>query len=1091
MKRLLKLFAIVPILIATMIDTSVATKAAENINVRVGYMHENGYHEITEDGTYYGYGYEYLQLLSQYSNLNYEFLAYEATDIAELLEMLENGEIDIITNISKTEERISKYQFSEKPMGNCSIVISVKGNNTSIIQGDYSTYDGMKVGLVDGMGFNALFLEYAEEKDFTYEIYEPYFLHVEDAEEALQAGLIDALVYSDFRVAKNEKSIDKIESHSVYTITRKEGTPNYNERDKAIMKAINEATDYLDVYNEGWRTYLKNKYFSISMNDLYLTTNEKEVIKKYSAVGTDTLDIIAAPNMSPYIWFEMIDGKARARGLYGMLFDRLLEEIGNEYGGINYNVIIPTSYEQYLEYININNLNKPDIIIGYEEKTVSTSQTGYISTDVFDSASIARVYLKNISSTIDSVVYLESMPYMKEIISKFHPDANVIVCKTAEEALQMIRVENADMFYTLEYAAMQYVDQDQRGLLRQLEIHNGSVDLCFGVNNEIDHELALILSKYVRAYSGTIIDEILASNTDYGQVGDLSFVGLLYNYPVLMITVILGIAIVIFMIVITSILRLHQLKTSRINDLLEMSLTITPSGFIQFIRRPDGQYELLKVNPAAIKMFGYDDENDFIANWYNGVVNSVYYEDRSSIKSIYNALSDEQNIIHEDLRVIHKDGTLHILDGECAFVGYQRRNKIYLHTFRDSTDEALLLEQREREMDMMQQLEDALNKAEVASSAKSIFLSNMSHDIRTPLNAIIGFLNILRRKILDNPSAMDTLRKVDAASNNLVEIINNVLDMSRIENGKEVINNVVFSPVVVRDELDAIYTAQAEEKSITLSFVSQVKYTHYYGDPLSLKKILMNLISNAIKYTPSGGNIIVEAKSLGFNDEGCDRLQFKIIDNGYGMSDEFLTKLFVPFEREFNTTQSGIRGTGLGMAIVKQLVELMNGTILVESKKEVGTTFILEIPFLPADKYAKKINNKEVEFSIQGFTILVAEDNSLNAEIIKDLLEAEGAVLTMASNGKEAYDVFVNSEQDQYDLILMDVQMPIMDGCETTIAIRESDHPNAKSIPIVAITANAFIEDIEKSMQSGMNAHISKPINIKLIKQKLASLVNK
>jgi CheY-like chemotaxis protein len=169
----------------------------------------------------------------------------------------------------------------------------------------------------------------------------------------------------------------------------------------------------------------------------------------------------------------------------------------------------------------------------------------------------------------------------------------------------------------------------------------------------------------------------------------------------------------------------------------------------------------------------------------------------------------------------------------------------------------------------------------------------------------------------------------------------------------------------------------------------------------------------------------------------------------------------------------------------------MNGTISVESKKGVGTTFILEIPFLPADKYAKKLNNKEVELSISGFNILVAEDNELNAEIIKDILEVEGAIITMASNGKEAYDAFVNSSLDAFDAILMDVQMPVMDGCEATMAIRKSEHPNAKSIPIIAITANAFIEDIEKSMESGMNAHISKPINIKLIKQKLRSLINK
>jgi PAS domain S-box-containing protein len=791
----------------------------------------------------------------------------------------------------------------------------------------------MTVGLVHGMGFNDLFFEYAEEEDFTYNVFEPYFENVTAAEKALQEGKIDALVYADFRVASNEKIIDMIESHGVFTITRKEGSLNYTENDRRLLKIINTAMDNLDTFEEGWRTNLKQKYFSVKGDNLYLTTKEKEVLKKYSSLGDEKLTIIGSPNMEPYIWFEEENGKYKVRGLYGILFEELIEKAGRAYGGINYEVIVPNTYEEYLEIIDINNPDRPDIILGYEESAVASAQTGYISTAVFDSASASRVYTKNLSSEADTIVRLKSMPFMEPMILNLHQDAKIVVCDTDDEALEMLRAGIVDMFYTLEYSAMQYTYLDQRGLFRQLEIYNSEINFSFGVNNQLPHELVSGLSKYVRAYSASIIDETLESNTYYGFGDSLGFIGLLYNYPVVMISIILSLVIVVFMIVITIILRYNQLKASRLNNLFELSLKITPSGFIQFMMKPNGEYELISVNPAAIKMFGYDDEDDFTNNWFNGVVNSVYYEDRDSIKNIYRILTNENSIIHEDLRVIHKDGTLHILDGECAFIGYENRNKVYLHTFRDSTDEALLLEQREKEMDMMQQLEEALNKAEVANSAKTIFLSNMSHDIRTPLNAIIGFLNILRKKIGDNSQALDTLNKVDAASNNLVEIINNVLDMSRIESGKEVVSNVVFSPVVVRDEISAVYAAQAQQKNILLSTSFNIKYTHYFGDPLSLKKVLMNLISNAIKYTSSGGNIIIEARSLGLNEEGFDRLQFKVADNGAGMSDDFLTKIFVPFEREFNTTQSGIRGTGLGMAIVKQLVELMNGTISVESKR--------------------------------------------------------------------------------------------------------------------------------------------------------------
>jgi ABC-type amino acid transport substrate-binding protein len=427
MKKLIRLLFLVPLTLFTVILFGVNTKASDNITVKVGFMHEKGYHEISDDGTYSGYGYEYLQMLSQYGNLNFEYVGYDITDFNDMLDMLESGEIDMITNVSQTTERLERFAFSDKPMGNCATVISVKNDNNSIIQGDYSTYNGMTVGLVHGMGFNDLFFEYAEEEDFTYNVFEPYFENVTAAEKALQEGKIDALVYADFRVASNEKIIDMIESHGVFTITRKEGSLNYTENDRRLLKIINTAMDNLDTFEEGWRTNLKHKYFSVKGDNLYLTTKEKEVLKKYSSLGDEKLTIIGSPNMEPYIWFEEENGKYKVRGLYGILFEELIEKAGRAYGGINYEVIVPNTYEEYLEIIDINNPDRPDIILGYEESAVASAQTGYISTAVFDSASASRVYTKNLSSEADTIVRLKSMPFMEPMILNLHQDAKIVV----------------------------------------------------------------------------------------------------------------------------------------------------------------------------------------------------------------------------------------------------------------------------------------------------------------------------------------------------------------------------------------------------------------------------------------------------------------------------------------------------------------------------------------------------------------------------------------------------------------------------------------------------------------------------------------
>jgi len=405
----------------------------------------------------------------------------------------------------------------------------------------------------------------------------------------------------------------------------------------------------------------------------------------------------------------------------------------------------------------------------------------------------------------------------------------------------------------------------------------------------------------------------------------------------------------------------------------------------------------------------------------------------------------------------------------------------------------LVVSDRTEEVRAQQALEEAVQAANVANRAKSEFLSDMSHDIRTPMNAIIGLINLLERDVENEERFHKHLRDLKLSSEHLLELINNVLDMSRIESGKTELDLEEFNIHNLLEEVNSVYRTQASIKGLQVEEKIGIPQKRYEGDSVRVKKVLLNLLSNAVKYTPEGGRVHLSTKSLGIAANGYETLEFKIEDNGYGMSKEFVDIIFQPFAREKNTTISGIGGTGLGMAIVKNLVELMNGNVYVESELGKGSTFTVQIPFRPISEPEQSPGaEKEVgNVSLDGLRILIVEDYELNAEILTELLSLEGVQCDYAENGKIALERFEASEENAYDMILMDVKMPVMDGYEAAAAIRAGSHPRAKTIPIVALTANAFKEDIQQALDAGMNEHIAKPVRVDRIKASVSRLVKR
>ena len=397
---------------------------------------------------------------------------------------------------------------------------------------------------------------------------------------------------------------------------------------------------------------------------------------------------------------------------------------------------------------------------------------------------------------------------------------------------------------------------------------------------------------------------------------------------------------------------------------------------------------------------------------------------------------------------------------------------------RDVTDEKM------RELRQEAELREAKLKAECANKAKSSFLFNMSHDIRTPMNAIIGYADLASRHLKETEKLGRYLEKIQICGKELLSMLGNVLDLARIENNKVEMEYTVSNVHESFENCVTMFQQQAESKNQTLSLTEQISYPYVYMDVPHLSEVCLNIISNAIKYTNTGGTITCNVRQESCEKEDWCNMIITITDNGIGMSEEFQKRIFETFERERNSTSSHIEGSGIGMGITKKLVELMDGTIEVKSKQGEGSTFIVTIPCRKASKedaLVKKNNNPRNEKCLKGVRILLVEDNEINTEIATELLTEEGCIVETANDGVACVDMIEKADADYYKMILMDIQMPVMNGYDATLAIRKMKDMKKARIPIIAMTANAFAEDRQKVLSVGMNDHVAKPVDMSIL----------
>lgn len=497
----------------------------------------------------------------------------------------------------------------------------------------------------------------------------------------------------------------------------------------------------------------------------------------------------------------------------------------------------------------------------------------------------------------------------------------------------------------------------------------------------------------------------------------------------------------------------------------------------------DGCAPRMQVNHRMAELMGMDDcdnmtDEEVYASWYQGIVPEAMPSVENSFQVMIDGSFSENTYqwMHpkKKLTYMRCGGTATtLMDGTHVLSGYH-------------ADVTEIIRKEER---LRAELEVAYGKAKAASKAKSSFLLNMSHDIRTPMNAIIGYTNLLEKNLghTDVEVCKDYLDKIKYASDFLLSLINNVLEMSKIESGKVTLDLAPCSTSAVSHEIEHIYADLMQKKQIKFSQEAAIRTPYVYGDKLKLNEIFLNLISNAYKYTPAGGSVHASLLELPCDRPGWIFLQTKISDTGIGISADYLPKIFEEFTRERNSTDAKIQGTGLGMPIVKKLVELMDGTITVESEQGKGSTFVVTIPHkiaAPPQEYA--VPKVEVQLEkLAGKRILLAEDNEINAEIATMILSDVGIKVDVASDGVECLDMLQRAESGYYNLILMDIQMPNMDGYQAARSIRNLTDSAKRSIPIIAMTANAFEEDRKNAMAVGMNEHLAKPIDVKKLLEML------
>lgn len=539
--------------------------------------------------------------------------------------------------------------------------------------------------------------------------------------------------------------------------------------------------------------------------------------------------------------------------------------------------------------------------------------------------------------------------------------------------------------------------------------------------------------------------------------------------------------------------RLRRALDANTLSMIEPILERMPGGL--FIYHADGNEELLYLNSAVLRIFGCQTEEEFrelTGFTFRGMVHPDDIEEVEN--SIRNQIaSSVYDFDYVEYRIIQKDGSIRWIADYGHFLHTETQGDIFYVFIDDNTERMkhYMTEQVQRQ----NLLESALSQAQTANIARNTFLQNMSHDIRTPLNVIIGYTELAKKHKMEQSKVENYLNQICAASEQLLSIVKASLEVTRIESGKV----YLMENIVALDDLlaDIERSIRPQVKAKAIHFVvdrSQVRHNVIYIDDIRMKEILFQLLDNALKYTQQGGFVQLTVIETEVKMSRYAQFVFIVEDNGRGITQEFRKDLFEPFEREQNTTKSGVLGTGLGLSVVKSLVELMEGSIEVESNVGQGSKFLIRLLLKVPEELSEEnpiLVDSNNNINLEGKRILLVEDNEINREIAQELLMDEGYLVETANDGSVAVEMIKNASPSYYSLVLMDIQMPVMDGYTATREIRALQDKNLAGIPIIALSANAFAEDYKRSIEAGMDAHVPKPIQMEELQETIRHVLGR
>ncbi len=1080
MKRVLS--GILAIALMVMIPFAPVSKAQDQKTVRVGYFENEIFQEGAGEGEVKtGYAYEYYRKLSEYTGWRYE---YVYGGFSELYQMLLDGEVDLLAGLARTKERESIIGYPGKPMGSETYNM-VKHASDDSITISYDTLSGKRIGVLDSAmvgvlerflgehGIRATVQKYPDHQSLL---------------DAFDQNAIDALV------AESDGTQDRNNAELLYAFGSSDYYLCVTKGRADLLAELDQAQEQLMIEEPNYINSLSIKYYSASISSRSMSAEEKEWLRNNNELRVGYLN--------HYLPYSDTDKNGGVTGLIGELLPKMLTELGVEGLRVTYQ-----GFDNYDDVIAAMNAEQIDLAFPVGGGLYYSEQNGIYQSSTVESSATEIIYKGDYDQNTETHFAVNENNRMQYYyVSTYFPEAKITYYPSIEACLEAVNAGKVTATTLNGLRANDIIKSSRYNDLSMRQL--GHVDdRCFGV--KIGNEGLL---KLINRAISIVGDEYL-QNLPY------RYMDALFTYTVIdfvrdntipiAVVMLIGAGLVIFFLVTN-----NRRKKKEMEERLALS-----EQLIEQQKRREDQDRMITAMASDYRCVYHVDLDKDDAVCYREDPDDpdqsgqgVHFAYRERFRWYGESFVDE-SYRKGFLEFIEPDNVRKAL-AENSLVSYRylvkRDGNEYYEMIRvagvrhpeDRDDHIVhaiglgltVIDKEVREsMAKNQMLSEALEAAEDANKAKTAFLSSMSHEIRTPMNAIIGLDSLALRNESLPKETKEYLEKIGDSANHLLSLINDILDMSRIESGRMVLHREEFSFREMIGQINTMVTSQCEEKGLKYEckVIGEIG-DHYIGDDTKLKQILINILSNAIKFTEAPGNVSLAIERVAlYGDQTTFR--FVIRDTGIGMSEAFLPKIFDAFTQENNDRSNKYGSTGLGMAITKNIVDLMNGTINVISKQGEGTEFTVTLTLKnreeikPGQEPSAQEEKKMAELS--GRIVLMAEDVEINAEIMKELLSSKDAKVDHAMNGKAAVDKFVQSGEGYYDVILMDVRMPEMDGLEATRKIRSLDRADAKRIPIIAMTANAFDEDVQRSLQAGMNAHLSKPVEPEKLFQTMEELI--